>query len=752
MSKVFVLFSFIFLGLFNLISSLKVGAGMADMTGPAVEINFMGYALPRQRGTGILQRLRARAFVFEEDATDGKEPKRVVYVSCDGGMGSDLVNMRVIDRLDEVLGKGVYTIENIAVSGTHTHAGPGGFHQYALFQMTSLGFVQETFDAWVTGVSNAIIRAHKNLKDADVLVNSGTLTGSNINRSPTSYYLNPQEEIDQYPDGETDKRMLLLNFINKKTNKEFGSLNWFAVHGTALNNTNTLVSGDNKGFASYALERYMNGPQVETGKGDYIAGFSSTNLGDVSPNIMGPKCIDTGLPCDGATSSCNGKCQNCIASGPGSTMYESNKIIGQKQYEFARDLIKSATEKLTNSIKTKDVVDYRHSFVDTRSLEIKIPKNKYDKTATSSELITVKLCNPAMGYSFAAGTTDGPGAFNFTQGTTTENPFWNRVRDFLSKPTPEEEACQAPKPILLNTGDIALPYEWDPKIIPMQIFRINNFFILNVPSEFTTMSGRRLRNAVEKIIVDSKILGDKKPYITIGGLANSYHSYVTTWEEYQAQRYEAASTIYGPYTLDAYIQEFERLTRDLVSGTPSTSTVTPPDLSDVLFELMPSPKFDRVPIGSKFGDIIEDVSKNIFYPAETVVAKFHGANPRNNQKLESNFLTVELKSEVSINNSKKYVWKTVANDGDYNTVFHWAAGLDDPLDFGVSARSISTLSWEIPSDAAAGTYRICYHGDAKKGKLAKIIPFTGCSSEFTVQNSSFRGSSKNRRVSSPHSY
>lgn len=28
----------------------------------------------------------------------------------------------------------------------------------------------------------------------------------------------------------------------------------------------------------------------------------------------------------------------------------------------------------------------------------------------------VKTCKPAMGFSFAAGTTDGPGAFNFTQG------------------------------------------------------------------------------------------------------------------------------------------------------------------------------------------------------------------------------------------------------------------------------------------------------------------------------------------------
>lgn len=61
---------------------------------------------------------------------------------------------------------------------------------------------------------------------------------------------------------------------------------------------------------------------------------------------------------------------------------------------------------------------------------------------------------PSNSYSFAAGTTDGPGMFNFAQGTTTDNPFWNKVRDFLSEPTQEEIDCQAPKPILLNTGEL----------------------------------------------------------------------------------------------------------------------------------------------------------------------------------------------------------------------------------------------------------------------------------------------------------
>lgn len=59
-----------------------------------------------------------------------------------------------------------------------------------------------------------------------------------------------------------------------------------------------------------------------------------------------------------------------------------------------------------------------------------------------------------MGYSFAAGTTDGPGAFDFTQGTTTDNPLWNAVRDFLAAPTQEDIRCHHPKPILLTTGRV----------------------------------------------------------------------------------------------------------------------------------------------------------------------------------------------------------------------------------------------------------------------------------------------------------
>jgi hypothetical protein len=44
------------------------------------------------------------------------------------------------------------------------------------------------------------------------------------------------------------------------------------------------------------MEKHYNGHDMLPGQGKFVAAFASTNLGDVSPNTKGPKCIDTGKP------------------------------------------------------------------------------------------------------------------------------------------------------------------------------------------------------------------------------------------------------------------------------------------------------------------------------------------------------------------------------------------------------------------------------------------------------------------------
>jgi neutral ceramidase len=59
--------------------------------------------------------------------------------------------MQVLTRLKSLYG-GLYTEENLMLSGTHTHSTPGGYMQNLLFDLSILGFVRETFVALLTGI------------------------------------------------------------------------------------------------------------------------------------------------------------------------------------------------------------------------------------------------------------------------------------------------------------------------------------------------------------------------------------------------------------------------------------------------------------------------------------------------------------------------------------------------------------------------------------------------------------------------
>jgi neutral ceramidase len=93
---------------------------------------------------------------------------------------------------------------------------------------------------------------------------------------------------------------------------------------------------------------------------------------------------------------------------------------------------------------------------------------------------------------------------------------------------------------------------------------VGNLFIAGIPGELTTMSGRRLRNAVKAKIQEMSSPSDPEPHVVIAGLSNVYTHYIATWEEYQVQRYEGASTIYGPHTLRAYMDKYTYLTENML--------------------------------------------------------------------------------------------------------------------------------------------------------------------------------------------
>ncbi|KAK2432055.1 Neutral ceramidase 1 [Trifolium repens] len=738
-----------------------IGLGSYDITGPAADVNMMGYANAEQIASGVHFRLRSRAFIVAEP-----KGNRVVFVNLDACMASQLVTIKVLERLKARYGD-VYTENNVAISGIHTHAGPGGYLQYVVYIVTSLGFVRQSFDVLVDGIEKSIVQAHANLRPGSIFVNKGELLDAGVNRSPSGYLNNPAAERSKYKYN-VDKEMSLLKFIDAEWGP-VGSFNWFATHGTSMSRTNSLISGDNKGAAARFMEdwferkdsvrmdsaefendenlprrisniiptlhnnhhellelaasfqsppgrpatktssvaRRVRGVLRQVNKPRFVSAFCQSNCGDVSPNTLGAFCTDTGLPCDFNHSTCGGKNELCYGRGPGyPDEFESTRIIGERQFKKAVELFNGASEQI------KGKVDFRHTFIDFSKLEVNVSSNGASKV--------VKTCPAAMGFGFAAGTTDGPGAFDFRQGDDQGNPFWKLVRNLLKTPDQEQIACQQPKPILLDTGEMKLPYDWAPSILPIQILRIGQFVILSVPGEFTTMAGRRLRDAVKTVLSGDKSLGSNV-HVVIAGLTNTYSQYVTTYEEYEVQRYEGASTLYGPHTLTAYIQEFKKLAHALIGGLPVESGPQPPDLLDKQIGLLTPVVMDGTPLGANFGDCTSDVPKNsTFKRGDTVSVTFLSACPRNDLMTEGTFSLVEYLQG-------KDTWIPAYDDDDFCVRFKWSRP------FKLSTHSKAAIEWRIPQDVAPGVYRIKHFG-AAKGLFGSIRHFTGSSSAFVVTN------------------
>jgi hypothetical protein len=108
-------------------------------------------------------------------------------------------------------------------------------------------------------------------------------------------------------------------------------------------------------------------------------------------------------------------------------------------------------------------------------------------------------------------------------------------------------------------GDEACPLV--PQVLPMQLLDIGGVAIAGVPAEFNSMAGLRLKQSLRDAF------GNSLSHVAIAGYCNGYSSYVSTREEYSAQHYEGASTLYGPATLEAYQQSFVELARR-VQGLP----------------------------------------------------------------------------------------------------------------------------------------------------------------------------------------
>ncbi|KAL9630810.1 MAG: hypothetical protein Q9164_006227, partial [Protoblastenia rupestris] len=635
-----------------------LGVGKADITGPVVEINMMGYADPKQVGSGVRQRLYSRAFIVG----DVENPhSRFVYLVLDTQSGDTAVRYGILKALAE-LGQEytIYTQSNIAVTGTHSHSGPGAWLNYLLPQITSKGFDKQSYHAIVQGAVLSIKRAHASVRSGYLSIGSIEIEDANISRSLYAYLANPASERAKYGNN-VDKTLTLLRFTDAENGKDMGILTWFPVHGTSMLGNNTLISGDNKGVAATLFENAVR--NADSAAEGFVAGFSQANVGDTSPNVLGAYCEDgSGEMCTFNTSTCGGKSEPCHGRGPmfrekdegASSCFE----IGRRQFVGAKALYDKMDQIGTHV--QGPAVKSLHSFQDLSNFSFVHPNGS-----------TVHTCPAALGYSFAAGTTDGPGAFDFKQndpGAPDANPFWAVVRSALHEPSAEQKKCHYPKPILLDVGEIDKPYSWTPNIVDIQLLRVGQLIIIVSPGEATTMAGRRWRNAIHSSAKSLSITNTTDPIVVLGGPANSYTHYIATEEEYSVQRYEGASTLYGPHTLNAHISLTTSYLPYLATNCTSSPPAGPfpPNNVNTSLSFITGVAFDRTPLFKSFGQVLSDAAP-IYHPGQTVRVTFVGANPRNDLRLEDTYAAVEQQLPSSSGQ-----WKRVRDDSDWDLIFRWS--------------------------------------------------------------------------------
>ena len=639
-----------------------IGRGISDVTGPSYGIQMWGFGRADQLTEGLHIRQRSRAFVIAQ-AEDSS--KRLVFVSADLGSIEHHITLAVIDQLKIRYGD-LYTIKNVILSATHTHAGPGGYWHSRLDNGLDGGFYPEHFEIIVSGITKSIVEAHEDLQEGNIYLGKSQIANAGANRSMIAYLENPQKERDLYSEN-TPTEMTLLKFVDDSG--EIGMLNWYALHPTAMNFYNSLISGDHKGYASLQMEQ-LHGNRSSINN-SFVAAFAQSDPGDVTPNT------------------------NLDNTGPGETDFETTKIMGERQLEAALEIFERASEPLLGRIETRQIyVDLRNYHVD-------------DRFTNAGEQTT---CPSAYGYAFAGGSTeDGGGHFLFREGMTEQNFVFDLLIGWLTgapRWTEHVRDCQRPKPILFETGSGKPPLQSQIRSVTLAL--VGQLAILALPAEVTTMAGRRLRTAV------MKELRGVATHIVLAGYSNGYAGYVTTPEEYLVQHYEGGHTLHGRWTLPAYQQIASRLASSLNTGKVVLSNTAYDDWRGKSTEAsLYVAKNTALPKGADYGDIFlkKWEERTAYNKGETVKAEFWSHNPTDNYRTGNNYLQVEHKTKEG--------WKTIATDGDWNTTVRWRPEGDS---------MVATLSWQIPTNIDAGEYRLMHLGYDPQG-----IEYQGTSRRINIK-------------------
>lgn len=547
--------------------TLRVGFGRHDMSAFEPEMTMFGWGDRKNRARRVLTPLHARSVLVVDPRGEA-----VVFLAIEALLVAQGLWYAIADALEQAPprtaeGDTIHlTHERLVMVATHTHSGPSGYGHHFWETFNAPGFSPPVFAAIRDAVLASIHEAARTLTPAEARLSVGEVPlteGVAFNRSWFAY--NKNRDVvpvsKERRDEATDRKTTVLRFHAPPTpdvpmGRLLGLVHWFASHGTAIHADNDALHPDHKGLVALALE--------SEGLGVVCA---QDACGDVSPNYRWDK-----------------RRRHTIGRYDDDLM--SAQHVADAQLRELKRLIAMPGLPLapTLSVATR-YVDFSNAPASSR-----FTHDHRDHRTTPA----------LLGISMAQGTAEGPGPLRFIRALPRALNTLAGFADRLGAPSkgradidpkfPFIDLARGKDGKLLGAIPIHLtpgldptfqwvgdairkggvhPGSWIPQTFPINLIKLGGFAIAACPFEMTTVSGRRVRAAILDNHPDLQ-------HVVTSPYANAYVGYMTTFEEYQVQHYEAGYTVFGPHGLAALQTAFSDLARDLQSAAPPFAALTRP--------------------------------------------------------------------------------------------------------------------------------------------------------------------------------
>ncbi|HEY9383794.1 MAG TPA: neutral/alkaline non-lysosomal ceramidase N-terminal domain-containing protein [Gemmatimonadales bacterium] len=574
-------------------AGLRAGFGRADIT-PPPGVGLAGNGPEGRRATGYRLRLYARALVLEDPGGN-----RIALVVADLGLGSALLHRRVaaLTAAADSIG-----IDRLVLTVTHIHSGPGHYFEAAALNEQSssvVGYDPVLLDSLARRIAAAVHAAKLDLREAKAAWGSRRLWGFSRIRSLPAQLRDlplPTPPADAPPALDPAYRLIDPTFTMLRIDQRdsaggsfrpAGAFSVFAIHGTGNAPAGELLDPDIGGIVERKLERHIDPSGAFVPRAFHL--FAPGSEGDVSP-AWSPdsRC---GVPVVAPWP---------MLDGPFTRPLWQWKPDAPRNQASCIQAARRSIELLGNALGDSAIALFE-SLAGGLDSQLELAR-AFTTLALREDAESLGICPvPAGGMALLAGADDAAGRLR----------GW-RMLGLLSLDMEQGAArkkpagCQGAKHQVLDLFFGSLPNKLlGTKILPsfaqVTVLRIGNRLIGTVPGEVTTVAGRRMQAAM---LAGASGIGVPVDSALVMGLSNGHVMYVATAEEYGAQYYEGASTIYGPGEAAMFARALGGLAGMLSSGDtlPSASagrmTVLPGKHQAILrsrgSQVTPTPLLERV--------------------------------------------------------------------------------------------------------------------------------------------------------------